>query len=410
MNKFLTELRYRYISVVIFVLIVIIIIAFLVDRLFLASKRKKSQLPCYNQELTIWSTFNLKDLSKPIKSIQKYCLKINVVKKNFDDIKNNLLLETAAGRGPDIVYIDNDFVLKNLKIFEPYKGNKLDIDNYPDSIIKFLDKKLILYPLTFDILVLFVNKTYLANIGLYDYPKTFEEIENIIPQLRQTSFTSFQLAPISLGQAHNIDNFVEIFLTINKNLNQENYASKSAVENTLDYLSQFIDLNSNLYSWDYNMPNNILAFSQENLALLPAFYSQKEKIKKINPRLEFAISSFPKFQKSIKKYNYLKVYYFGVIKNKKSKYSWLFIEEFDKSYKEFINSKDLIPLRKDTFENLDSEKKTLINELLVGDYFNEANYEFLVETLPKYLEGWLSNKGNLKNTLERVDIFKFFKK
>ncbi|GIW66410.1 MAG: hypothetical protein KatS3mg095_0308 [Candidatus Parcubacteria bacterium] len=155
---------------------------------------------------------------------------------------------------------------------------------------------------------------------------------------------------------------------------------------------------------------NISVFSQEKLALLPAFYSQKDKIKEINPRLEFSVNNFPKFQKSIKKYNFLKVYYLGVIKNKKSKYSWLFLEEFDRDYKNFVKNKDLPSLKKDTFDDLDKEGKILVNELLVGDYFTEANYDYLVNNLPKYFEGWLTDKYNLKITLERNDIFKFFKK
>ncbi|GIW66409.1 MAG: hypothetical protein KatS3mg095_0307 [Candidatus Parcubacteria bacterium] len=255
MKNFLKEIRDRYISVVIFIFIILIIIAFLIDRLFLASKRKKSELPCYNQELVIWAPFKLSDFGKSIKNIQKYCLKVKLVNKELKEIKDNLLLEIAAGRGPDIVYIDNDFVLGNYKIFEPYKGNKLNIDNYPEIISKFLNNNLNLYPLTFDTLVLFVNNKYLANIGLYEAPKTFEEIEQLIPQLRQVNFNSFQLSPISLGQANNIENFVEIFLTINKNLNQEKHTDKSSVENTLNYLTQFIDPNSSLYSWDYNMSN-----------------------------------------------------------------------------------------------------------------------------------------------------------
>lgn len=410
MDKILKDLRDRPIFLIIFILIIFFIVVFLIDKAFFASRRKKSELPCYNKEIIIWSPFNLNDLRKPIKSISKYCLKVKVEKKDLKFIKDNLLLETAAGRGPDIVYIDNEFAFENLKIFEPYKGKNLNINNYPEIVIKPFNNKLALYPFTFDTLILFVNNRYLANAGLYEPPKTFEELESVIPQLRQINFNSLQLAPIALGKSSNIDNFVEIFLVINRNLNQEKYKQSSAVEKTFDYLIQFTNPNSNIYSWDDYLPNSLNAFSQEKLIMLPAFYSQKQKIKDLNTRLEFTISNFPQFSKALKKYNYLKSYYFGVIKNKKSKFSWMFLEEFDKSYKDFISQKNLPPIRKDLFDDLDEEQKILVKELLIGDYFNDANYQYLLTTLPKYLDNWLTDRENLKNTLSRSDIFKFFKK
>ncbi|MCS7184194.1 MAG: ABC transporter substrate-binding protein [Patescibacteria group bacterium] len=410
MDKILKDLKDRYITVVIFIFLMIIVVAFLIDRAFFAPKRKKAELPCYNQKLVIWSPFTSKDFSPITKKLNKYCLSFEIKVKELDEIKENILLETAAGRGPDIVYIDNYFLNKNSKIFQGYQGKKLNIDNYPEVIVKFLNNKLEVYPLTFDTLVLFINSQYLANIGLYEAPQTFEEIEQIIPQLRQVNFNSLQLAPISLGKANNVDNFVEIFLTINKNLNQEKYKTKESIEKTLDYLIQFSNPHSRNYTWDDYLPNSLTSFAQERLIMLPAFYSQKQKIKELNQRLEFSVANFPKFQQSLKKYNYLKVYYLGVIKNKKSKYSWMFIEELDKNYKEFISKKNLIPLKKDLFDEVEKEQKIVINELLVGDYFLDVNYEYLAENLPKYFDGWLINRDNLRTTLHRRDIFNFFKR
>lgn len=409
MDRILKDLRDRPITIVIFFLLIIIVVVFLIDRAFFASRRKKSEFPCYNQKLVIWSPIPFQEFRKAIKSVNKYCLTVNVEKKSLEEIKETLLLETAAGRGPDIVYVDNEFAFNNLKIFDEYKNKKLTIDNYPEIIFKPLNNKFNLYPLTFDTLVLFVNNRYLANAGLYEPPKTFEEIEQAIPQLRQANFNYLELAPIALGKS-NIDNFVEIFLVINKNLNQESEKNSSAFEKTFDYLTQFTNPYSNLYSWDDNLPNALLAFAQERLIMLPAFYSQKKKIIDSNSRLEFSVAGFPKFSQSLKKYNYLKVYYLGVIKNKKSKYSWLFLEEFDKIYPEFAKRNNLIPLRKDLFNDLDKESKIVINEMLIGDYFTNINYDELNNALPKYFDSWLTNKDNLKNILRRTDIFKFFKK
>jgi ABC-type glycerol-3-phosphate transport system substrate-binding protein len=410
MDKALKELRDRPITLVIFVLIIIFIIAFTVDRLFLAGRRKKESLPCYNQKILVWSPYSLVDFKDVVKPLEKLCLKFTFEKKDPEEIANNLLLEIGAGKGPDIVYVDNEFFKKNSKIFEPYKGQKIDIDDYPENITRFLNNKLSLYPLTFDTLVLFYNKKYLANFGLYKPPQTFEEIEQIIPQFKNYNYSSLSIAPIALGKASNVDNFIEIFLAIHRNLNQGNYKNSSAFIRTLDYLSQFSDFQSSLYSWDESFPNSTNAFSQEKLAFLINFYSQKEKIRKANSRLDFSWSNFPKFQQSFQKYNYLKVFYLGVIKNKKSQYSWMFLEELDKRYKDFVKKNNLLPIKKSLFSSLSNQEKILVNELLVGDYFEDVNYDYFKNNLARYLDNWSTNKQNLQNRLSSVDIFKFFKK
>lgn len=410
MDKVLKELRDRPITLVIFVLIIIFIIAFAVDRLFLAGRRKKESLPCYNQKILVWSPYSLVDFKDVVKPLEKLCLKFTFEKKDPEEIANNLLLEIGAGKGPDIVYVDNEFFKKNSKIFEPYKGQKIDIDDYPENITRFLNNKLSLYPLTFDTLVLFYNKKYLANFGLYEPPQTFEEIEQIIPQFKNYNYSSLSIAPIALGKASNVDNFIEIFLVIHRNLNQGNYKNSSAFIRTLDYLSQFSDFQSSLYSWDESFPNSTNAFSQEKLAFLINFYSQKEKIRKANSRLDFSWSNLPKFQKSFQKYNYLKVFYLGVIKNKKSQYSWMFLEELDKRYKDFVKKNNLLPIKKSLFSSLSNQEKILVNELLVGDYFEDVNYDYFKNNLARYLDNWSTNKQNLQNRLSSVDIFKFFKK
>jgi ABC-type glycerol-3-phosphate transport system substrate-binding protein len=410
MDKVLKELRDRPITLVIFVLIIIFIIAFTVDRLFLAGRRKKESLPCYNQKILVWSPYSLIDFKDVVKPLEKLCLKFTFEKKDPEEIANNLLLEIGAGKGPDIVYVDNEFFKKNSKIFEPYKGQKIDIDDYPENITRFLNNKLSLYPLTFDTLVLFYNKKYLANFGLYEPPQKFEEIEQIIPQFKNYNYSSLSIAPIALGKASNVDNFIEIFLVIHRNLNQVNYKNSSAFIRTLDYLSQFSDFQNSLYSWDESFPNSTNAFSQEKLAFLINFYSQKEKIRKANSRLDFSWSNFPKFQQSFQKYNYLKVFYLGVIKNKKSQYSWMFLEELDKRYKDFVKKNNLLPIKKSLFSILSNQEKILVNELLVGDYFEDVNYDYFKNNLARYLDNWSTNKQNLQNRLSSVDIFKFFKK
>jgi len=411
MEKFLKEVRDRPISIVIFIFIFIFLAVFLFDRIFLAPKRKKSELPCYNKEIVIWSEFKGKPFELLNKSLKKYCLKVNVILKKNKDIESQLLQAIAEGNSPDIVYISNNYLKKNKKIFKEYEGKKLTLDNYPESITKVFNNKFLAYPITFDVLVNFVNKDYLSSAGFYDTIYYWEDFENKFSSLKVLDYNGLiKVSPISLGLSKNVENYSEIFAVINKNLNQDDYRKVNAILKTLDFITKYADKTSSYYSWDSYLPNSIEAFAQEKLVFLPAFYSQKKEILEINPRINFSLSPFFQFKNAPKKYNYLKSFYFGVLKNKNSKISWLVIEELDKLYPKFAETFEIIPVRKDLFENVDKEKEILIKQMLSGDYFEEINYDFVNEVLKDYLNRWLTDRNNLEEKLKRSDIFKFFVK
>jgi ABC-type glycerol-3-phosphate transport system substrate-binding protein len=411
MEKFLKELRDRPISIVIFVFIFIVFISFLIDRIFLAPKRKKSELPCYNKEIVIWTEFRGKPYETLNKSLKKYCLKVKVVFKRNKEIESQLLQAIAEGNSPDIVYISNNYLEKNKKIFKEYDGKKLKLDNYPESLVKIFNNKFLAYPFAFDVLINFVNKDYLANAGLYESIYYWEDLDNYFSSLRVFDQNGLiKVSPISLGLSNNVENYTEIFLTINKNLNQENYKKANSIIKTLDFITKYSDKSSSYYGWDTYFPNSIEAFAQEKLVFLPAFYSQKKEILEANPRINFTVSPFFQFKNVPKKYNYLKSYYLAVLKNKNSKISWLVIEELDRLYPKFVESFEILPSRKDLFENVDKEKEIIIKQMLSGDYFEDVNYDFVKDVLKDYLNRWLIDRKNIEEKLKISDIFKFFNK
>jgi len=67
-------------------------------------------LPCYNNEIVIWTEFRGKPYETLNKSLKKYCLKVKVVFKRNKEIESQLLQAIAEGNSPDIVYISNNYL------------------------------------------------------------------------------------------------------------------------------------------------------------------------------------------------------------------------------------------------------------------------------------------------------------
>jgi ABC-type glycerol-3-phosphate transport system substrate-binding protein len=392
-----------------------IIILFIIGSIWylnkILSKQKKEVLPCYNQTITILSPFTSTDLTELNAHASKYCLKLTFEQRDLDYIKNNLLKDIAQGNIPDIVFVDSDFLLENLNIFQEYKGKILNIDEYPESIIEPLNNKLIAYPLYFDVLVTFANREYLNNAGLLSAPKTFEELKNVLPSLRilDPSY-NIQLAPIALGTANNIDRLFEIFVTIHKNLNEDKYKDINSFYNTLDFYTQFANKSSPYFAWQEYLPNSFVAFAQGQVALIFGFYSDKDRILDINRRIKLEIYPFLRFAGKTKSYNYIKTYFFAVPKQGKHKYAWMVLEFFDKYYEKFISKKDLLPIKKALIEKVDKNKKEIVKDLLIGDYFYEFNREYFENAIKVDIQNWLSDKENVKRLINIEQIRRFFKK
>jgi len=411
MDEILERIKSNRLAQIFIGIIALLIIAGIWFLNNLLSKPSKETLPCYNQTVKILSPFDFKDLANLSRIANAYCIKLVFNQKDLDYIKNNLLKDIAQGNIPDIVFVDIDFLLENLNIFREYKGEKLKLDVYPESILASFENKLIAYPLYFDVLVTFANRDYLNNAGLLYAPKTFEELREVIPSLRILDESyNLKIAPIALGGSNNIDRLFEIFVTIHKNLNEEKYKDLESFYKTLDFYTQFVNKNSPYFSWQEHFPNSFLAFAHGQSALVFGFYSDKEKILNINRRIKLEIYPFIRFENKIKNYNYIKTYFFAVPKQGNSKFAWMVLEFFDKDYENFINNKDLLPVKKDLLVKVDKNKKEIVKDLLIGDYFEEFNREYFENAIKIDIQNWLSNKENIKKLISVEQIRNFFKK
>lgn len=387
----------------------IFVLIFVFYNFFKLVKSSRRELPCYNKTIRLLSPLNEKKFLKIKQVFSNYCLYLQVDVKPPDYIRENLLKEIAEGKIPDLVYIDNEFIEENRNVFKEYEGKKILSRNYPEVTLILNKNKLLNYPVVFDNLVLFSNEKYLDILGIFNPPNNFEDLINLISTIKTTP-QLLNVKPIALGTSNNIENFYEIFLTLHKNYNSADYKRLENFFKTIAFYTQFADIKSPLYSWSATNLNSFEEFGRGNVVFVFGFYSDFEKIKDINPRLNFKINSFPKFKNKIEQTNFIRVYSFVVPKQGKYQFAWKALEILDDNYESFVKDLNLLPVRKDIYEKLEGNKKEIAKDLLTGSTFIEFNRPYAEDLLKDVINKWLTDKENAKITFIRGQFYKIFKK
>lgn len=395
--------------------------------------------PCYKKTLTLWTPFDKKVLAPLTEPLRPYCLTLKIETKPVKEIQTQLLRAIVAGTGPTITYVDADFLASNLDVFTvPIKQQQpfFTLNDYPQAIseiFKLLSPvpapnqpkstqlppaNFFAYPFTYDTLVLFWNKDLLQAAGLTKPPATFEAIQAVIPRLRRVDANNqITLSPIALGAANNHSAYFETFLALWKMQNPtalRNLAEVSrSLFTTLDFYTQFTNIQSDFFSWQPSLPDSRQMFLAEQTAMLIDFYSFKKEIKQKNPRLNFSVGPLPRLASKPKKTNYIQPYFLAVTKNN-AEIGWLFLALMDKNYQSVMAKLGAQPIKIKVMANGDRgqtiEDQILFNELIVGDSFAQVDKEFVKASLKTDIENWLTDKRTVQQLISTKQASKFFRK
>lgn len=335
----LTFQQKKIISIVIFVLIFIVVLS-----LF----RKRTPKPV---SLEMWGLYDEPQIwNQLISEFQKYYphININYTLKDSQSYHEDLLQAFAENKAPDIFLVLGEWLPRyynkisplNLKQEKEYNLKYIQ-DNYPEITIKELVQKntLLGAPLSIDTLALYYNKDIFNHYNIALPPKTWEEIIDLIPTLRNLDLNNnLKRGAIALGTANNINWATDILSAlimqkggtiIDSNYNIFNFDQKNEGIEALKFYTQFADLKNKNYTWNENKINSILAFTKSYTTMILGYERAFNYIKTQNPQLNFGVSAFPQFKNSPLKINYAST--INLVVNKRSNYqkqqaSWLFLK------------------------------------------------------------------------------------
>lgn len=289
--------------------------------------------------LSYWRVFDDSSTIEPI--IQAYkalhpSVKISYKKLRIEEYERELLEGFAEDRGPDIFSIPNTWVGMYQSKLTPMPAQLTQIptavqsgkdviiqnssrstpstrvlkDNFVPTVVKDVVKDDQVYglPLFVDTLALFYNRDLLARAGIPEPPRTWSEIQEMVPNLTVTTAQGDLLqSGIALGTADNVSRSSDILSLLMlqsgvKIVDENNRVGFSGAinrgednlaVNALLYYTDFANDNKTVYTWNDTQAGAVTAFAQGRVAMMLGYSYHLPQIQQKNPRINMGVVAAP---------------------------------------------------------------------------------------------------------------------
>jgi len=363
--------RFLYIAGGVFVLFVIIILVFAIT-----ARNKGTQSSTTNGTLTVWEyaddTSAYSVLDSTFESNHKG-IKVNIVKKDMKDYLNASVNEIAAGKGPDVWAVPNDWMVAYHDKMVPMPDGKLTTDKkrtdaevykgiYPGvaATDNIFDNKVYGMPLSIDTLSLYYNVDILgkklneiiqgddqsltdtAQPLLNNGPKNWDELVYLSRLLTNKSGNDVSQAGITLGTS-GITNANDILtlimlqngakMTSDDNSSAQFHTAQNVFSGVsypgtkaLDFFTSFAKSGNDNYAWNDSLGDSLRAFAEGKAAMFIGYSSQEQDIKRINPNLNYNIINVPQIKETKNPVNFASYTTYTVTKAAKDQnLAWDFV-------------------------------------------------------------------------------------
>ncbi|MCL5795700.1 MAG: extracellular solute-binding protein [Patescibacteria group bacterium] len=348
------------------------------------------------QTITIWQLFDNKEVFDPI--IQDYISnkksEINVdvvyIKKDYNEYINETVNALAAGKGPDIWMIRNDWMPREYDKLKPMPDTLMTVEQYkqkyPDVAVNdnVIDGKIYGIPWSIDTLVLYYNtnifqktrdelinnKSLLStDSALIDGPLDWEEFIKDIKLLTIKNGNTISRAGAALGTSKNVDRSEDILsalmlqnstkmvsddkksatfnLPISKQSGEPYYAGTKALE----FYTAFSNPTKEAYTWNDSMPNSVQAFIDGKVAMMINYGYIRDTLYNQAPTLKYDIAPLPQIKDATTAVDYASYWVETVTNNSKNPaLAWDFINYVSKNKTQNYSqsTKRPLPFRPDT--------------------------------------------------------------
>jgi len=328
--------------------------------------------------LTMWGVFDDETVFKPMIDLYQSLnpnVTINYVKKDYNEYIQQSVDAIAAGKGPDIWMLRNDWVFEQsdkLKTMTPGLFKKSDQDTRTDIQIykdmfpniavqdNIINDQIYGIPLSIDTLAVYYNKQHFNEVQnnlysqnkssdalLFNYsPNTWEDFMKMSQMLtKKDANGNITRSGAALGTASNISNASDIAaaLMIQNNTEMTSADRLTATFNlpiskqtgelvypgteALKFYTSFSDQKFGNYMWNNSLENSILAFEKGTASMMISYGYTRKRLSQEAPQLQYGIGPFPQINGATTSSDFASYYSVTVTNN--SKYpvsSWSFIK------------------------------------------------------------------------------------
>ena len=273
-------------------------------------------------DLVWWKTFedsgNVQDIISAYEATHKN-VKITYVKKDETTYEQDLVNALAAGTGPDIFSIHNDWLPKQADKLAPMPNSDMSVRTYQDTFVDVAaqdfikDDQIYAVPMSVDDLALYYNKDLLNSAGIAQPPTTWPELVTDVQKLTKISQPGdFDRSGIALGTSANVNRAVDILsllmLQDGTQFYDNNFSSATfdrqitdpATNQTykpgelaLQFYTQFADPAKTSYTWNAKSDYSVDAFTQGKAAMMINYSYMIPIIQDKAPNLNWAVAGIP---------------------------------------------------------------------------------------------------------------------
>ena len=350
------------------------ILLFVIAMVGIGCNNKKTQTGL--KTLTLWDFTNDKESFNEI--LKEFSdakdVKINYVAKNQNEYLNEALNEIAAGKGPDIWTIPNNWLPKYHDKLVPMpknsiadsKNQKTDTDVYREtypgivSSDNIINEQVYGVPLSIDTLHLFYNaemlglveQEYIKNhlddnnseISLIfsNGPKNWDEFVKIVRLATQRSGDKITASAAAFGtpgitNASDIQTLLMMQNGAKMTSDDLSTAQFNTAQNVfggeqfpgtqaLKFYTSFADPKSENYTWNPELGDSLRAFAEGKTAMAFGYLGQKQDIARINPNLRYETLAVPQIKETTNPVSYASYPVYTVTKAAKNPaLAWQFL-------------------------------------------------------------------------------------
>lgn len=314
-----------------------------------------SSRPNTNQKATleVWGVFTDSDVFNPlIGDFNKVYpnVKINYYMKSIQTYEYDLLEAMAAGGGPDILMIHNNWLPKYKNKILPAPADLITFKNVKDEFVDvvmadFVDEGYVYaLPLSVDTLALFYNKDIFNTKGIPQPPATWDDfLEDVEKITVRDERGDIKLAGGIIGTAGNINRSTDILslLMIQSGVQMANKENQEATfnqpitnnnesypvgERALQFYTDFANPLKPVYTWNDQMDYSIDTFYSGKAATMFGYAYHLPTIRGKAPYLNFDVAPMPQIKGAEFDVNYANYWGLAVSRNtQNAAIAWQFI-------------------------------------------------------------------------------------
>lgn len=300
-------------------------------------------------DAVIWGIFpktkELEDVIRKFDDVYKENFSISYEfhdPENFDD---DIVEALASGRGPDILLLPDDLVLRHSDKIEFISYQLVPPELFQTNFVQaaeiyMREEGLLALPFAIDPMVLYWNRDLFNNASITQPPRYWDELLTLTPKLTKRNSKTFEIteSAIAFGEFVNVDFAKDIlamlFLQVGNPMvaikdgkpesrlvetNGNQLVPSADAISAFRFFMDFSNPQKPNYTWNRSRSSSRNEFINGNLAMHLDYASAYGRIKEKNPHLNFAVAQMPLPRGTKAEITFTKIHGLAVLKSSKNK-------------------------------------------------------------------------------------------